>query len=187
MGQAIKIGLLSTWLAGIAACSQVPLAAEQIESSVSPNYGERFKTYLINNDGARVGSVLAWQGATGVLMEIDAQSLPPGGLGLHLHSKGTCEDIDSFQESAGHVGSEEGAHGFLHPNGPHRGDLTNIYVSPEGRARVDVYSSLISLDQLSDSDGAALVVHESRDDYQTQPIGGAGRRIACAPFEPKAR
>ena len=33
--------------------------------------------------------------------------------------------------------------------------------------------------QLVDADGAALVIHENRDDHAAQPIGGAGARIFC--------
>jgi Cu-Zn family superoxide dismutase len=33
---------------------------------------------------------------------------------------------------------------------------------------------------LSDADGSALVFHANADDQTTQPIGGAGDRVACA-------
>ena len=33
---------------------------------------------------------------------------------------------------------------------------------------------------LRDADGSALVIHASPDDHMSQPIGGAGGRIACA-------
>jgi Cu-Zn family superoxide dismutase len=32
---------------------------------------------------------------------------------------------------------------------------------------------------LLDADGSSIVVHASPDDYKTQPIGGAGARVAC--------
>jgi Cu-Zn family superoxide dismutase len=31
-----------------------------------------------------------------------------------------------------------------------------------------------------DADGAAVVIHQNADDHATQPIGGAGPRLACA-------
>jgi superoxide dismutase, Cu-Zn family len=37
---------------------------------------------------------------------------------------------------------------------------------------------------LMDADGAALIVHAFADDHQTQPIGGAGERVACAALTP---
>ena len=33
-----------------------------------------------------------------------------------------------------------------------------------------------------DADGSALIIHASPDDHSSQPIGGAGARIACAPI-----
>ncbi|HBJ40113.1 MAG TPA: hypothetical protein DDZ20_04910 [Hyphomonas sp.] len=30
-----------------------------------------------------------------------------------------------------------------------------------------------------DEDGSALIIHEAEDDHMTQPIGGAGARVAC--------
>jgi Cu-Zn family superoxide dismutase len=32
---------------------------------------------------------------------------------------------------------------------------------------------------LLDTDGAALVIHTSPDDYRTDPSGNSGNRIAC--------
>ena len=32
---------------------------------------------------------------------------------------------------------------------------------------------------LKDADGSALVIHANPDDHMSQPIGGAGARIAC--------
>ena len=31
-----------------------------------------------------------------------------------------------------------------------------------------------------DNDGSALVIHEDADDYETDPAGNSGARIACA-------
>jgi Cu-Zn family superoxide dismutase len=33
---------------------------------------------------------------------------------------------------------------------------------------------------LLDADGSALVIHAGVDDYQSQPSGNAGDRVACA-------
>jgi Cu-Zn family superoxide dismutase len=66
------------------------------------------------------------------------------------------------------------------------GDLPNVYASADGVVKAEVFSALVSFTgaggrpALRDADGSALVVHASADDYTTQPIGGAGGRVACA-------
>ena len=36
---------------------------------------------------------------------------------------------------------------------------------------------------LLDGDGLSFLVHANRDDHVSQPIGGAGDRIACGVFQ----
>ena len=130
----------------------------------------------------RVGRVTAWQGVDGVLLQLRADGLPAGTHGLHLHAVGDCSDPGEFTASGGHVDPAGRAHGFLHPGPAHAGDLPNLYVHTDGVARADIHSTRISVGVLEDHDGAALIVHAAPDDYQSQPIGGAGSRIACAAF-----
>jgi Cu-Zn family superoxide dismutase len=37
---------------------------------------------------------------------------------------------------------------------------------------------------LFDDDGSAIVIHAGADDYQTEPAGDAGQRIACGVISP---
>lgn len=153
--------------------------------SHSEDFGNRSRARLKDGSGNRIGSVVASQGRDGVLFELQATGLPPGAHGVHVHGVGSCDDVGSYTASGGHVGKGHGTHGLLHPGGPHRGDLPNIHVSDAGDVVVEFYSSLISLAELNDDDGAALIIHAERDDHQTQPIGRAGARIACAAFPSK--
>ena len=74
-------------------------------------------------------------------------------------------------------------HGFLHPEGPHAGNLPNLVVGSNGTANVELYTNLVTLSEgnaaLLDQDGTTLIIHENEDDHLTQPIGGAGGRVAC--------
>ena len=62
-------------------------------------------------------------------------------------------------------------------------------VGPDGKAFAEVFAPNLSLGEavgrlnLLDADGSALVIHASPDDHVSQPIGGAGARIACAPIQ----
>ena len=136
---------------------------------------------LTGVDGAEIGSVNLIEGPNGVLLRVTVQpgSLEPGWHGLHLHAVGTCEDVGKFTASGGHHGKVEGAHGLLNPKGPEAGDLPNIWVAGDGSAGYEAFTRLTALDSLLDEDGSAIIIHEAEDDHLTQPIGGAGARVAC--------
>ena len=140
---------------------------------------------IINNDGEEIGSVLIRQGPNGTLFNLELEGLPPGPKAIHIHSVGTCDDHDhGFQDSGGHLNPEGVEHGLMNPAGPDAGDFTNFYVHEDGYAWAEFFNKRASLDgsfgaRMLDEDGAALVIHENPDDHVTQPIGGAGARIAC--------
>lgn len=137
---------------------------------------------IIDAEGVNVGSVNLLGGPNGVMLEVsvDTYGLETGWHGLHLHQVGNCDDLGVFTNSGGHVGKVDGGHGLLNPKGPEGGDLPNIWVNADGAAGYEAFSSLFSLSDLADEDGAALIIHAGRDDHMTQPIGGAGPRVACA-------
>jgi superoxide dismutase, Cu-Zn family len=140
---------------------------------------------LLNRDGEQIGEAHFFQGQAGTLIRIVLEGLPPGPKAVHIHSVGTCDDhCDGFQDSGGHLNPDERKHGLLNPEGPDAGDLPNFMVQADGTAWVEFHTGLASLDgsiggQILDEDGAAIVIHENPDDHYSQPIGGAGARIAC--------
>ena len=132
--------------------------------------------------GADAGTVTFTEGTAGGLLKFDLKRLPPGAHAIHVHETGKCEgDL----ESAGGIYNPLGAkHGFLHDEGPMAGDLPNIYAGADGSVVAEVLSPFLTLSteaesSLFDPDGAALIVHEKADDYETEPEGGAGARIGC--------
>ncbi len=140
---------------------------------------------IIDNEGQEIGQVLVRQGPNGTLFDLELEGLPPGQKAIHIHSVGTCDDHDhGFQDSGGHLNPEGKDHGLMNPGGPDAGDFTNFYVHDDGYAWAQFFNERASLDgsfgaQMLDDDGAALVIHENSDDHVSQPIGGAGARIAC--------
>ena len=111
--------------------------------------------------------------------------LKPGWHGLHFHEKGACSD-PKFTSAGAHVhAANPVVHGLLNPQANDAGDLPNIHVGTDGTATAELYSTLVSLSggsapALMDADGSAVVIHANPDDYNSQPIGGAGDRVACA-------
>lgn len=140
--------------------------------------------------GTRLGSVTATAAPRGVILRIEAKGLTPGWHGVHLHETGEC-GAPKFTSAGGHVHSMTPViHGLLNPQANDAGDLPNIFVAADGSATVELYSTLVTLNgdgdhpALLDTDGAAVVIHANPDDYSTQPIGGAGDRVACAVIKP---
>ncbi|MGK6356642.1 superoxide dismutase[Cu-Zn] [Sphingomonas sp. DT-207] len=147
---------------------------------------ERRSGVLYDGAGRELGMIAITDAPKGVLLRIEAKGLPPGWHGMHFHEKADCGDT-AFKGAGGHVHSQKPiVHGFLVEDANDAGDLPNIHVGADGSATVELYSTLVSADgqggrpALRDADGSALVIHANPDDYKTQPIGGAGERIACA-------
>lgn len=155
-------------------------ASVETSSQVS-SQPETISFDLIGGEGMLIGSGRLIDGPHGILlrMAFDQGALTPGWHGLHLHAVGSCNDIGVFKESGGHVGKVEGGHGLLNPEGPEGGDLPNIWAAEDGSAGYEAFTTLASADELLDADGSAIIVHQNEDDHLTQPIGGAGPRVAC--------
>ena len=138
---------------------------------------------LLNTAGEVIGTIEFEQAPTGVLIDVAAEGLPPGPHGIHLHAVGAC--APDFKAAGGHINPEGKAHGLLHPDGPDNGDLPNLFVAADGTARAQFFTTLVSVagggmaPALLDEDGSAVIIHDQPDDHHTQPIGGAGGRIAC--------
>lgn len=140
---------------------------------------------LLDNTGKETGKVTLRDGNSGVLLRIEAAGLTPGWHGLHLHEKGDCGDAAAgFKASGAHEGHGNGAlHGLLNPSGPEAGDLPNLYAAADGTANAEVFIAGLKIIDLTDGDGTAILVHAGEDDHNSQPIGGAGERIACGVIE----
>lgn len=150
--------------------------------------------------GKTVGHVVLTNAPGGVLMRVDLEGLAEGWHAIHFHNVGDCSDgAEGFLASEGHINPDGHAHGLLNAEGPERADLPNLYAGPDGRATAEFFRVGIALlpseegaastgpFPLLDDDGFAIIVHANPDDHQTQPIGGAAARIACAAFSSKAQ
>lgn len=141
----------------------------------------RASTVLKSTEGKKLGSVMLEQLAHGVLVSGELTDLPPGGHAFHVHEVAKCEP--PFTSAGGHFNHAKKKHGAKSAEGAHAGDLPNLF--PEnGKVKFEVVAHDISLKEgepgyLFDSDGSALVLHATVDDYLTDPAGNAGGRIAC--------
>ncbi len=137
---------------------------------------------VVNAQGQSVGTANLVQIGDVVRVVFEAKGLPPGQHGVHIHEIGKCE-APGFETAGGHFNPDRKQHGALNPQGSHAGDLPNLTVAADGTGRLETATKQISLlsgpSSLFDSDGSALVVHASPDDFRTDPTGNSGARIAC--------
>jgi Cu-Zn family superoxide dismutase len=67
--------------------------------------------------------------------------------------------------------------------GPHAGDLPNVHVRDDAHATIELFVDRVTLREgprtLLDRDRSALVVPAGEVDYESEPAGEAGRRVAC--------
>lgn len=141
---------------------------------------------LIAKGGASAGTIDLTDTPNGVLVVVTlpAGVIPAGEHAMHFHQVGDCSDTETFEKSGGHYNPTDAQHGFMPEGGPHAGDMPNIVVVEAQETKVSAFNAMVRLGEgdapLLDADGSALVIHAGVDDYQTQPSGNAGGRIACA-------
>ncbi len=136
-------------------------------------------------DGAEIGTASLTGTPAGLLIELDLSDLPAESWhGFHIHETGECDVEGGFQSAGGHFSVSDTDHGFMMADGPHSGDMPNQYVAADGTLKAEVFNPYAFLGgELENVSGRALILHGRADDYESQPSGDAGDRIACAVIE----
>jgi Cu-Zn family superoxide dismutase len=162
------------------------IALFAVISAQTAGAAERATANLTNAAGDAIGIAFFEQTPVGVVILLEVGGLPPGWHAVHLHGVGAC--TPDFLAAGGHINPARVSHGIQNPQGPDNGDLPNIFVGRNGRAVAEMFTTWVSVLSgrvpLLDRDGSALIVHEHGDDHASQPIGGAGGRIACGVVMP---
>jgi len=174
--------LLAALALPLGACATVTVTEDTPPRAATGDFGE---ATLMDTGGNRVGRAVLTQGPTGLLIRVEATGMTPGWHGMHIHATGQCEA--PFTSAGGHINHAEpkAPHGLLNTDGPDDGDLPNVFADAQGRVNAEVFTTRARIAStgpgqwLWDSDGSALVIHAGPDDHTTQPIGGAGARVAC--------
>lgn len=158
----------------VALLSAMPFATGCWAAEVTAN--------ILNREGNELGAVRVRDTPSGVAVAtVTLIEVPEGIHAIHLHETGDCES-DDFSSAGGHVAGEH-VHGVMSPEGPHPGDMPNLTVKEDGVGEVEVFLPAFDVEKfLLDADGAAFVMHAGVDDYESQPAGNAGDRIACGAF-----
>lgn len=152
-------------------------------------------------EGTDLGTVDVEGTDGGVQISADLSDLDPGFYGFHVHEIGECEpdsaapedpsDTGDFMSAGSHIGAGDEDH----PD--HPGDLPPLLVTEEGTAELEVTTDRLTEEDLTDQDGAAVMIHSEPDNFanipdryssegpdsQTSMTGDAGDRIGCGPLE----
>ena len=120
------------------------------------------------------GIVRFYKVQSGVIVRSEFEGLPAGSggcdspvFGFHIHRVGDCSQ--SFSRAKGHYGSESCPHPY------HAGDMPALF-SASGRAVCVFLTNRFTIEEIIDK---SVIVHSMPDDFQTQPSGNTGAKIAC--------
>jgi len=168
----------------IMATAAIALPALVPGSAVASEQG---KASFIGSGGEQIGKAELVQTPSGVLIKAELRGLPPGEHAFHIHGVGKCQANEQFKSAGGHFAPRGQKHGYVSEGGHHAGDMPNQFVGQDGLLRLNVINANVTLgsgeNSLFDQDGSSLVIHAKADDYESQPSGDAGDRIACAVIE----
>jgi Cu-Zn family superoxide dismutase len=187
-----ELVMMACGMLALAACGK-PAARSGESQLLAPQGWGSAGGPFIDRKGREIGRTLARQADGGVFIRIRATDLTPGWHGVHIHMTADCSDReDGFKKSGAHFDPDNHEHGLAHADGGERGDLPNIFANRDGDAQVEFFQPNVTLEPseagaaangpfpLLDDDGFAIIIHANPDDHITQPIGGAGDRVACA-------
>jgi len=143
---------------------------------------QRAYAELKDRDGKSIGMATFREVSGGVVIDVDVKGLTPGLHAVHVHTIGKCEG-PAFTSAGGHFNPAQKKHGLRSAEGPHAGDMPNMYIAKDGTGRFEVLADNITLKtgdrSVFDADGSALVIHAGADDDMTDPTGNSGDRAAC--------
>ena len=143
---------------------------------------QRAYAELKDRDGKSIGMATFREVSGGVVIDVDVKGITPGLHAVHVHAIGKCEG-PAFTSAGGHFNPAQKKHGLRNAEGPHAGDMPNMYIAKDGTGRFEVLADNITLKtgdrSVFDADGSALVIHAGADDDITDPTGNSGDRAAC--------
>lgn len=145
---------------------------------------------LATAEGAPAGTARLRSVQGGVEILLKVEGMAPGTHGFHIHEKGECAPSTdasgktvAFGAAGGHFdpyNTQTHGHPGQSPQQVHAGDTPNLVVDANGQGTLRYTNTGVTLTPGPYSiAGRSLVVHAGPDDYQTNPAGNSGPRIAC--------
>lgn len=158
-------------------------AAESLKDAVAVNSKE-IRVIMESKSGTNsTGEVVFKENNDGVVtMKATFSNMTPGTHAIHLHEKADCSSEDGTS-AGGHWNPTHEKHGkWGDAEGYHKGDIGNFEVDQDGNGKLTFETDEWCIgcdDNTKNIIGKSVIVHESPDDFVSQPTGDAGGRVSC--------
>ncbi|MDR9366185.1 MAG: superoxide dismutase family protein [Balneolaceae bacterium] len=179
----ISVSLLTIFL--LASCSQADMSDAESEAGMEETVESapeitKATAVLSPTDGSQTAGVVTFtQTDEGVRIEATVSGLEAEARhGFHIHQFGDCRAPDGTS-AGGHFNPEDVEHGAPTADIRHVGDLGNLPTNAQGTAEVDFVDTHVDLNGPNSVLGRGVIVHAGTDDFESQPTGAAGSRLAC--------
>ena len=124
------------------------------------------------------GLVVFSGGGDSVDVHVTAAGLQPGSIhGFHVHENGNCASAD-FMSAGNHFNPTHKPHG-PQDKPHHAGDMPSLLADPAGKIDARFTLEGVTLGGTDGFVGHAVILHATADDFDAQPSGNSGARIAC--------
>ena len=147
----------------------------------APRDVKRATAYLNPRSGSEAfGSAIFIREGDQITLQVSVEGAPPGELACHIHETGDCSAEDASSAGA-HWNPTDAPHGRWGEDAHHLGDIGNITVGDDGKGAIMLTTDKWSMGSTEANDvlGRSVILHAQADDFETQPTGAAGGRIAC--------
>jgi len=124
------------------------------------------------------GIVVFTGGSTSVDVHVTAAGLQPGSIhGFHIHDVGNCASAD-FLSAGAHFNPTNKPHG-AQDKPHHAGDMPSLLADPTGKIDTRFTLEGVALGGADGFVGHSVILHATADNFDAQPSGNSGARIAC--------
>lgn len=156
---------------------------------------------LQTTDGEPAGTVTLSEADGGVEVSAEVEAVEAGRHGFHVHETGEC-DPEAVVEGEPVAFGTAGGHytAGMERHGEHSGDFPPLIAGPDGTATATTVVPELTIEELQDEDGSAVIVHADPDnlanippryetggtagpDEDTLDTGDSGDRVACGVLE----
>lgn len=155
----------------------------QMDDDVQKEAPKTLAVMMESKSGSTATGEVHFSEENGVVsMEAKFIGLTPGTHAIHLHEKADCSAEDGTS-TGGHWNPTHERHGkWGDAEGYHKGDIGNMEANEDGSASLTMQTDEWCIgcdDENKNIVGKAIIVHDGKDDFVSQPTGDAGGRVSC--------